>query len=91
MSGISLTHTTVVTTPNDPAKEVSSDAWNAEHQLVMDAGYLVGRAPGSPTSGPAQQITVGSGLSLSAAGELEATAGSGLTQAQVLARVCLRG
>lgn len=31
---ISVTHATNATLPNDPSKEVSSDAWNEEHQVT---------------------------------------------------------
>lgn len=31
-----VTHPTVATAPNDPAKEVSSDAWNAAHTVAVE-------------------------------------------------------
>ncbi len=55
--------------------------------LTMNTARLLGRTTAS--AGAVEEITVGSGLSL-AAGTLSASGGSGLSQAQVLARVSFR-
>jgi hypothetical protein len=45
---VTVTHGTVATAPNDPAKEVSSDAWNASH-TVTGLGDAAGKDVGTGT------------------------------------------
>lgn len=70
---VSLTHAFVSSIPDGPdATQVRPSNWNAEHVLSMDTARLLGRTTAG--TGPAEEISVGSGLSLSA-GVLSATGG----------------
>lgn len=64
---------------------VQPSNWNAEHDLTLATGKLLGRSTAG--TGSAEEITVGSGLSLSG-GTLTST--GGLDQAGALKLVSLR-
>jgi hypothetical protein len=68
---VSITHTHQTAIANDPSKDVSANVWNATHTISMATARLLGRTTAS--AGSPEEITVGSGLSLSA-GALTATA-----------------
>lgn len=68
---VNVTHTT----PADGTfSATGAAAWNASHSVVLDSGKLLGRSTAG--TGAAEEISVGSGLSLSA-GTLSATGGGG--------------
>lgn len=69
---VSLTHAKEATLPDDPNYEVGSTEWNEQHVLTQATARLLGRTTAG--TGPTEEITVGSGLSL-AGGELTATGG----------------
>lgn len=61
---VSLKHLFQSSIPDDPDTSlVRPSDWNAEHTLTLDSGKLLGRS--SAGTGAAEEITVGSGLSLS--------------------------
>lgn len=72
---VSLKHTknSAIADSGD-ANFVQPSDWNAEHTLTLATGKLLGRSTAG--TGAAEEITVGSGLSLSA-GSLSATASGG--------------
>ena len=70
---VSLTHTTVATGTDAGNGEVAKAEWNEAHTLSMATARLLGRTTGG--AGAAEEISVGSGLSLSA-GSLSATSSS---------------
>lgn len=72
MATAAVVHSVTATLPNDPTKEVSSDAWNANHVLVIAGVTLLGNSTGA--TGAAEEIAVGTGLDLSA-GVLSSTGG----------------
>jgi hypothetical protein len=39
---VTVTHATAATLPNNPAKEISSDAWNQEHAVIVDGAGITG-------------------------------------------------
>jgi len=51
---VSLKHSTVVAVPDDGTSPVGSDEWNAEHNLTLDSGFVLGRQ--SAGNGPVEQI-----------------------------------
>ena len=72
---VSLKHTFVSAIPNvGDATLVEPSDWNAEHTLSMATGKMLGRTTAG--TGAFEEITIGSGLSLSA-GSLSATASGG--------------
>jgi hypothetical protein len=71
---VSLTHTTVAVGTNAGNGEIAKEEWNEEHTLTMGTGKLLGRSTSG--TGAAEEISVGTGLSLSA-GTLSATATGG--------------
>lgn len=60
---ISLTHTTVAVGTDAGNGEIRKAQWNEQHTLALDTLRLVGRT--TATTGPAEEISVGSNLSLS--------------------------
>lgn len=64
---VSVLHQKVSAIADDPASvaagEVVPSDWNASHNITMDSGFLLGRSTAG--AGSAEEITVGSGLSLS--------------------------
>ena len=70
---ISLKHATQASGTDAGTGEIRKTQWNEEHSLLMASGVLVGRTTAG--TGVAEEITVGTGLTL-AAGVLSAT-GSG--------------
>lgn len=80
---IEIIHATPTGAANDPAYDVSADAWNEAHNITVGASRLVGRYAATP--GAAQEVSIGTGLALdSGTGVLSATA---LSAAKVGARV----
>jgi hypothetical protein len=72
---VSLKHTFVSgKTDGSDSSLVQPSNWNAEHDLTIGTGKLVGRS--SSGTGSVEEIEVGSGLSLSS-GTLSATGGGG--------------
>ena len=70
---VSLKHIFQSTLPDDPDPTlVRPSNWNDEHNLTMATGRILGRT--NSGTGPVQEITIGSGLSLSA-GTLSTTGG----------------
>lgn len=73
---VSVTHQKVSAIADDPASvaagEVVPSDWNATHTVNMASGFLLGRSTAG--TGAAEEITVGSGLSLTG-GTLAASAG----------------
>lgn len=68
---ISLKHTFVSTLPDGPNPDhIQASHWNAEHTLTLSAGTILGNSAAS--TGSAEEISIGSGLSLSG-GTLSAT------------------
>lgn len=64
---ISLLHATQVNTssfPDDGTSPVGTNEWNAQHALQLASGALLGRTTAG--TGAAEEITVGSGLTLTA-------------------------
>lgn len=71
---VSLKHSFQSSVPDDGNTTlVQPSNWNAEHDLTMATSRLLGRTTAG--TGAAEEISVGSGLSLSA-GTLSATGGS---------------
>jgi len=61
---VSLKHLFQSSIPDDPDTSIVRPSdWNAEHTLTLDTGKLLGRS--SAGTGAAEEITVGTGLSLS--------------------------
>lgn len=77
---VSLKHAHQTAIADDPSADVGADEWNAEHTLTMATARLLGRTTAS--DGPVEEITVGSGLSLSG-GELAAVGGGSGTVTDV--------
>lgn len=77
---VSVLHQKVSAIADDPASvaagEVVPSDWNASHNITMDSGFLLGRSTAG--AGSAEEITVGSGLSLSG-GTLSASGTSGVS------------
>jgi hypothetical protein len=63
LMAISLTHTTVAVGTDAGNGEIRKAQWNEQHTLALDTLRLVGRT--TATTGPAEEISVGSNLSLS--------------------------
>lgn len=83
---VSLKHAFTSAVPDGvDTSVVQPSNWNAEHTLTMATGKLLGRSTAG--TGSAEEITVGSGLSLSG-GTLSST--GGLDQASALKLVSLR-
>lgn len=68
---ITVTHTTQATGTDAGNGEIGKAAWNEAHTIDVGAGRLIGNSTGS--AGSAEEISVGSGLSLS--GGVLATSG----------------
>lgn len=64
-----INHKTIVQQQNNPSYEVSRNAWNAAHDMIVGAAKLVGNSTAS--TGSAEEISVGANLTL-AAGVLSA-------------------
>lgn len=77
---VSVLHQKVSAIADDPASvaagEVVPSDWNASHNITMDSGFLLGRSTAG--AGSAEEITVGSGLSLSG-GTLSASGTTGVS------------
>lgn len=67
---VSLTHTTQAVGTDAGNGEIGKTQWNEEHTLTLGTGKLLGRSTAG--TGAAEEITVGTGLSLSG-GSLTAT------------------
>lgn len=61
---ISLTHTTVAVGTDAGNGEIRKAQWNEQHTLTLDTSRLIGRTTAS--NGAAEEISVGTGLNLSA-------------------------
>lgn len=70
---ISITHSTVAVGTDAGNGEIHKAQWNEDHTINMATGKLLGRS--SSGTGSAEELTVGSGLSLSS-GTLTATGSS---------------
>lgn len=70
---VSLRHATQATGTDAGNGEIGKTQWNEEHALVLATGKLIGRSTAG--DGAAEEISVGTGLSL-AAGSLGVTAGT---------------
>lgn len=78
---VSLKHAFQSTVPDEgDTSLVRPSNWNAEHQLTLDSGKLVGRS--TTGTGAAEEISVGTGLALSG-GTLSATGGVAGSTTQV--------
>lgn len=77
---VSVLHQKVSAIADDPASvaagEVVPSDWNASHNITMDSGFLLGRSTAG--AGSAEEITVGSGLSL-LGGTLSASGTAGVS------------
>jgi hypothetical protein len=71
---IQVVHATVATGTDAGNGEIRKAQWNESHTINMDTGKLLGRS--SAGTGAVQEITVGSGLTLTA-GTLTASGGGG--------------
>jgi hypothetical protein len=85
---ISLKHSFTNPKADGPdATIVRPSDWNAEHAYTMATGKLLGRSTAS--TGVVEELTVGTGLSLSG-GTLTSTATGSLTQGKAAALACGR-
>lgn len=75
---IEVKHATQATGTDAGNGEIRKAQWNESHQINMDTGKLLGRSTAG--AGAAEEIAVGSGLSL-AAGALSATGGGAVVSA----------
>lgn len=73
---ITLTHPTVAVGTDSGTGEIHKAEWNANHTLLMATARLLGRTTAG--GGAVEEISVGSGLTLSA-GSLSASSSSALT------------
>ena len=71
---VEVKHSTLVVVPDDGTSPVGSDEWNATHQLTLTGPALLGRDAAG--AGAAAEISVGSGLALSAGALSNADRGS---------------
>src|SRR3990167_4710826 len=60
---MNLAHATVATGADDPSSEINKGEWNANHVLTLAGLVLLGNTAGA--TGTAEEISLGSGLSMS--------------------------
>ncbi|CAB5222532.1 hypothetical protein UFOVP378_11 [uncultured Caudovirales phage] len=71
---IQVTHTTVATGTDAGNGEIRKAQWNEAHTISLDTNKLLGRSTAG--TGAAEEISIGSGLTLTA-GTLSASGGGG--------------
>lgn len=69
---VSLKHNYTATGTDAGNGEVGKTQWNAEHDITMASGKLLGRY--SASTGAVQEITISTGLSMDGSGNLTASA-----------------